>query len=230
MNAVRILAATPGWPLRVRARGLSDAPRPSHRQQANVGVAEHGPDLLEVAGTSDEEGSRRWQVRAIRRPQRREVDLADLEQPLRLWEILQPVHAEVADVRVDKVASRLREQDLTAVAGGRYPRRLMNIQTDVPILGEHRLAVMHPYAHTGRPRCERFLRGCSAGHGVGSLCEHEEDCVPLRIDLNSAVLPEGSSQHPAMLGKRFDIPLAQLAQEQCRPFDIGKHERNGARG
>ncbi len=104
--------------------------------------AEQGADLDELPLPSDERRGRYRQVRVVQRLQRRKLGRAELEQPHRLVEVLQPMLAKIAELApVDQLARRLRQQHLPSVAGAHDPRRLVHVQADVLRRVEPRLPV-----------------------------------------------------------------------------------------
>ena len=97
----------------------SRLPRPAgarEREEAGVVAHEQLPDIGKLV-LAAEEGRRGYrEVRAVERLQRREVAVAQLEDPLRRAQVLEPVLAELAELStVDECRSRRRDEHLPAV-------------------------------------------------------------------------------------------------------------------
>ncbi|HEY2778249.1 MAG TPA: hypothetical protein VGI77_10125 [Gaiellaceae bacterium] len=76
----------------------------------------------------------------MQRLQARELALAQLEQTLGRREVFEPVLAQIASRHArEEVARRLRQQNLPTVTGCGDPRRPMDVQPDVSIVGHGRL-------------------------------------------------------------------------------------------
>ena len=120
-------------------------------------------------------------------------------------DVLQLGLAEIVDadalgqVVADERAGRLREEDLAAVASRADPRRADDVQPEVALVADRRLAGVqaHPHAHRGavaatrgsRARAGRRPRRATASR---ARWEGEEERVALRVDLASAGRAETS--------------------------------------
>ena len=58
--------------------------------------------------------------------------------------------------------------------------------------------------------------------------ERDEERVPLRVDLDAAVLCERVAHHTPVLGQQLRIPLAELVQQPRRALDVREQERHRA--
>src|SRR5205807_4091480 len=59
--------------------------------------------------------------------------------------------------------------------------------------------------------------------------EGVEECVPLRVDLDAAVLGKSGPQEPAVLGQRLHITfLPQLFDQPRRALDVCEQQGDGA--
>jgi hypothetical protein len=171
----------------------------------------------------------------VERLQRREDLRAELEEPLRRAQVLEPVLPQVAHLDAGEIRRRLREQHLAAVPGGGDPRRAVHVEADVALVAEPlRLAGVHahPHAHrpVARPRVggERALRVGGAGHRVPRPPEDVEEGVALRVDLPPTVLPERASHDLGVLAEDAPVVAAKRLQEPGRALDVGEHERDRA--
>ena len=94
-DAVREELGDVGGRLRGEPR-LARSPRSGQREQPSPLVREQGAHLLQLALAPEEGRRRHGQVRLVERGERRELLLAELVQPLRRRQVLQPVPPEVA--------------------------------------------------------------------------------------------------------------------------------------
>ena len=80
----------------------------------------------------------------------------------------------------------------------------------------------------------RFHCSLSAHRGgasVRGLRENGEQRIALRTEFVAFVFANGAADEFAMgIEKRRPLPVAQLTHHPRRPFDVGKEERDGARG
>jgi hypothetical protein len=116
--------------------------------------------LCELALPADQRRRLHGQVRLVKRPERREVCVTKLVEPLRRAQVLKPVLAEVSrvDLSIDEVTRGLREQYLPTVAGGRDPRCAMDVDTNIAFVGDERLASVNPDPNAHRRGLKRLLR------------------------------------------------------------------------
>jgi hypothetical protein len=128
-------------------------------------------------------------IRGVRdRPERREPLRAQLKDRDRSVDVLQAVFPGVAHrTTPDKLASRLREQDLASVPTGREPGREVHIVSDVALVRDKRPARMHPDTQVDPPIGERVRNRLRRGDRSPSGREREEEGVPLGIDLDAAL-------------------------------------------
>jgi hypothetical protein len=216
----------PPHPVLVRlgdlARGLQREPRlprsarAGERDQANVVLGEERGHIREVVLPAEEERRRHRQVGLVERLQRRKLTAAQLIEVLRSGEILEPVLAEIAEIAVDQLAGRLRQQDLAAVPGGGDPGRPVDVDPDVALVGDRRLAGVQADPHADRTVLERRLRLPRGGDRLPRRGKGDEERVPLRVDLDPAVAAERVAQDPAMLRQRAGIGAAELGEQPRR--------------
>ena len=91
-------------------------------------------------------------------------------------EILEPVLAEIAELgpRIEAVPRSLGDQDLTAVSGCADTRAAVDIDSNVALGGDGRLARMDPHANAHRTSRKRPLRRVRGSDSVGSIRERDE--------------------------------------------------------
>ncbi len=127
----------------------------------------------------------------VQRANRREVDLAarddELPQPLGVLEILEPMHAEIAQahaigqvIRAER-ARRIRQQDLPTMAGAGDTAGAVDVQPGVRIGCEARLPRVKPDPDVDRDPIrpglcrQRALCGDRAADGTGRSRKAEEE-------------------------------------------------------
>ena len=132
--------------------GLPGAAGPGDRQESRP-VGEQRDELLELSLSPDERDRDDGQVGGVERAERRELAVAELEEPLGADEVLQAVLAEVADlgIALEQTPGRLGEDDLPPVRRRRDPCRAMDVDADVALVGD-----------AAAPRC-----GCPCERGSG---------------------------------------------------------------
>jgi hypothetical protein len=104
----------------------------------------------------------------------------------------------------------------------------VNVDTDVALFAQKRLTGVNADADPKRSvgQCGLYRRG--GIDRIARLGEGVEESIALRIDLDSAVPPEGLSDDPAMLGQGLRVPIAELAEEAGRALDVGEDKGHGA--
>ena len=231
VDAVRVPVEPTGGGLEREAR-LADSARPDQGEQPAVGVFEHALDRLELLGSSDEGRTRSGQIPHARleRLQQRELrgqalDL-ELEDPLRCAQILEAVGAEVPNVGIDERPRRLREENLPTVADRRDARALVDVEPDVTLLGQSRLACVQPHSYLDGAAREGALAVAGSGDGVRGPRERNEEGVALGIDLDAVAFGDGRAKQPAVLVKCLRIVVTELVQELRRALDVGEEERD----
>ncbi len=227
-----LIAVDPASGCLERQSRLADTARPDQRQQAAVGLVEHAIDRGELVGPPHERGARSREVPDPRfeRLQRRElggepVDL-ELEDALRDTQVLEAVRAEVAHVGVDERPRGLRQEHLPSVTDGRDPSSLVDVEADVPLVGEPGLARVQPHPHPDRAarKCQLRVNGCSDSIRCTAKCD--EEGVALRVHLGAVVRGKRLSEQSPVLVERVGVRVPQLVQKLRRPLDIREEERD----
>ncbi len=184
--------------------------------------------------------------RALRRLrlERREALVAlesQLKDPLVLH-VLEVLLPEVDDrhalrqVVPEQRARRLREQDLAAVARRADARRANDVEAEVALVADGRLAGVqaHAHPHLGplRPgvRAESPLSRNRAGDRLRCAREGVEERVALRVDLRAALRAQVLAEEPAVLADDFAVVVAELLEQPRRALDVGEEERDRAAG
>ena len=101
-------------------------------------MAEQAEQIAQLSLAPEQRNRLDGQLRLAQAAQRRELVTAELEEPERRPEVLQPVVAEVAEIEVtvEQRARRLRDDDLTAVAGRTDPGRAVDVHAHVTLVGQ----------------------------------------------------------------------------------------------
>ena len=229
VDAVRVAVDAASGGLE-REPGLARSARSDEREQAAFGVLQQPVDRFEFRRPADERRSRQGEVLHARleRLQQRElarqaVDL-ELVDALRRAEILEAVHAQVADVRVNECTGRLRQEHLPAVPDGGDTRALVHVEPDVTLVRQPRLARVQPHAHANRPagKCALGVRG--GGDGARRAGEGDEERITLRVDLDALVVGKRRAELPPMLVQRLPVVVAELMQQPRRALHIGEQQ------
>ena len=205
----------------------------------------HLREVFELGVAPEDRRQRGCQVVTISRQhaQRRErvlqacaVHLPELD---RIVEVADPIPAErpQRQVRrqVNTVGSVRRDHDLATVTGVDDARRLVHGERHVITLVRDRNARMdtHPDAHgclRGPGLCTQSELSRSAGDDrVGRAVEHDEERVTFGVDLVAAVALPLLAEDLAVTVERGCVSVAETADEARRTFDVGEHERDGAR-
>jgi hypothetical protein len=79
-------------------------------------------------------------------------------------------------------------------------------------------------------RRELALGRDRAGDRVLRTREGEEEGVALRVDLLPAGLSEPVAQDSPVVAVDLAVPVAELLEKACRPFDVREEERDGSAG
>ena len=233
VHAVRV-ALDPARGGLERESRLARPARPDEREQAAVGILEQPVDLVELRRAADERRAWGRQVLHARldRLQQREVarEPVDLElvDALRRAEILEAVHAQVADIRVDERARRLGEEHLPSMADGGDARALVHVDPDVSLLRQPRLTRVQPHAHPDRAVRERALAVRGGGDRIRRAAEGDEERVTLRVHLDALVVGKRRAESPPMLVQCLPVVVAELVQQPRRALDVREQQRHHA--
>ena len=136
--------------------------------------------------------------------------------------------------RADERARRVREQHVAAVPRGAEPGGADDVEAEVPLAADRRLAGVQPHPHEDGAAVRPVVRGVGALHLDGRLDrvagarEGEEERVALRVDLDAAALGERVAHQPAVVGEDAVVALAELLQQRRRALDVAEDEGDGA--
>ena len=227
-NTVRIPVGCLGGGLEAEP-GLARPARPGQGQQA--GVLEQVEHRRELVLPAEERCRRNRQVRAVQALQSREVSFAELVDPLRRREVLQPVLAQIAQlVQTHERSRRGRDKHLAAVTRGSDPRRPVDIDTDVPLVSDVRRPGMDPDPHPDRASRQTGDRVRSRTKRPRPCRKGDKEGVALRVDLDSPLRRKGLAHDPPVHSERLPVSLRpQLVQEPGRALNVGEEKSNGAR-
>jgi hypothetical protein len=132
-------------------------------------------------------------------------------------------------LRPGELAGGRRQQHLTTVSGGTDAGSDVNVEADVPLVGEQRFAGVQADANA-HGAAQRGLRVARRGHRVGCPLKHHEEGVTLSIDLHAVVAIEHRPQCPPVLRQRLWVRLLELVQQRRGSGDVGEHQGHGAGG
>ncbi len=126
------------------------------RQRKQAVRADELTELLELSPTANERRLLDRQIRPVQRLQRRKLAVSELVQMLRRAQVLEPVLAEVAQFCgvANELSRRRRDEDLAAMTRTRDPRAGVNVEPDVALSGDLRLAGVEAHSHPHRPSRE----------------------------------------------------------------------------
>ena len=169
---------------------------------------------------------------------RRRLDAVDrdLEDALGLVDPAQLPLAEREDrdalghSRAEQAARRLGDEDLAAAPDGAQARGTNDVEADVALLVDRRLAGVEAHAHAnglslrpGRGHM-RALHLDSGGDRVAGAREDEEERVALRVDLDALACGERVANDPAMRRQNLGVPVAEALEKLRRALDVREDE------
>ena len=226
-----------------REAALAGASGPRDGDEPDVRPGEECVDRRQVGAPPDEpvveRGERRPGERAERRELRREVVAGELEELLGLGDVLEAVATEGAERHARRrlvagdVARRLRDDDLVPVPGRADAGCDVDVQADVPLLAELRLARVDADAHAehalGRPGlpAELPLELRRRRDGVARAREGQERPVARPVDLVPGVPRRDLAHDLAHARANGGVALAERVQQARRALDVGEEERDG---
>jgi hypothetical protein len=123
-----------------------------------------------------------------------------------------------------EVARRLRDEDLPAVADRSDASCAMDVDADVALLGEERLARVQAHPDADRSGLERNLSVDSRGKCIRGPREGDEERVSLRVDLDATVPAKTFTQRLSMVAKHIRVRIAELVQQPSRSLDVREEE------
>ena len=200
------------------------------REQRHVLTAKEVGERDHLVIAADERCGRHGKVRAVERPDRWEVPLAELVDPFGGLQVLESMIAEIDQrepFRIDLLHRRERHQDLAAAPGGRDPGGAVDVGADVPFGRANRGARVDPDTDPDGSRPQGTISVPGSLERTAGRPEREEESVTLRVDLHPAVTSEGLPQHAAMLRQDVRIgALPELVEQPRGSFDVSEQERD----
>ena len=141
-------------------------------------------------------------------------------------QILELVLTEIAqlDRRVQELARRQGDEHLPAVTSGCDPGGAVDVDADVALAGEERLAGMESHPDVDRAAPERLLTLGRRLDRIGRAREHDEECVALRAELGAVVAGESLTEDTTVFRQRLRIGIAELVQQLRRSLDVREEE------
>ena len=214
-----------------REAGLADATRADDRQHPWLVLEPHRDSAMEIVLAAEEAGCRGWQLDRSGAAQRGKRLGSELEEPCAAVEVLEPVQAELGCLVGDQPAGWLCQQDLAPMSECSDACAAVDVDSDIALGGEGRLACVQAHPHPDRARLETFPTGSRGGCGAGCCREGDKERVALRVDLHTTVRDERLAQHTPVLGQRLGIPRRPQRVEQARrALDVREQERDRALG
>ncbi len=204
--------------------GVLEQPRNALTQENRV----VGEDYAHAAKTSTRGAERRKPGGKARN--------AELEQPLGLVDAGQLVLAEVVHFvcGVERVARPLGDEDLTAASRLRDSRGAVDVEAEVRIVTEIRLARVQAHADSQVDAVGPVVlgEGTLCRHrrvgGAGGVLEHDEELVASVIDDVAVAGLDALAQELAVIAEHLGVPVAEALQQLRRAFDIGEEKSDGA--
>ena len=138
--------------------------------------------------------------------------------------------AEVAElsIGVEEVTRCPRDDDLAAMRCCSDARGAMHVEADVALRRYDRLSRVNPDANANRAVAQAVTNLAGSRYGVRCSRERCEECVTLRVHLDSCVPGESRANDGAVSAEQIRVRGAVLMQELRRPCDVGEEERYGA--
>ena len=142
----------------------------------------------------------------------------------------------VGELVAEQRARRLRKQDLAAVAGRADARGADDVEPEVALVADRRLAGVqaHPDADLAALRplvCrERALGRHRPGDCVPRARERVEERVALGVDLGATLVAEALAEQQPVVADDVAVGVAELLEQPRRALDVGEEKRDGASG
>src|SRR5207247_4348222 len=122
-----------------REARLSHPTRTRKRDETDTVDTNRTQNVAELFLPADQRLRRQRKIRRVQRLEWRKVAVAELVNPFRGRQILEPVLTEIAQlVRVGKVAGRLREQDLSTVTSRCNASGAVDVDSDIALRSDER--------------------------------------------------------------------------------------------
>ncbi len=154
-------------------------------------VREPGRDRVEQLALSAEERRRgRRQRKRSRSAEWWKAVGAELMEMHRPLEVLEAMRPELDRGLVDQRPCRVRQDDLTAMGERRDTGAAMDVDADVSLGGDGRLAGMEAHPDADGPAVERVAARHRGGDGARCSQEGDEERVSLGVDLDAALRRE----------------------------------------
>ena len=235
-DAVRIGLGRLGHGMHGEAR-LAGSTGAREGQQPHPGLGEEHRDGVELAPAAEEGRRGDREVRAVEAPQRRELAIPELEDPLGCREILEAVLPQVPQREilvgasvVDERSCRRGHEHLPAVSRGCNAGRTVDVRTHVSLCAHHGSPRVDAQAQADRPGLEALDDLPRRPQRLGRGGEGDEEGVSLRVDLDAAVLPACLAHDAAVLLEKVGKHLsAYLVEQLRRALDVREEECDGAR-
>jgi hypothetical protein len=121
------------------------------------------------------------------------------------------------------------DENLVAVPRCRNSGGAMDVRADVALLGQERRARVNTDANAHRARVEALDDRLGSSERARRSRKRDEECVPLRVDLDSTLERTRFADDPPMLRECRGVVLgAELVEQPGGSLDVGEEERDGA--
>jgi hypothetical protein len=114
------------------------------------------------------------------------------------------------------------------VTDGRNPGSLVDVEADIPFVGQPGLARVQPHPHPDRAARKGHLRISGCTNRIGCTGECDEEGVALGVNLGAVVRRERLPQQAPMLVESACIRVSQVMQKLRRALDVREEKRHDA--
>ncbi len=169
---------------------------------------------------------------AARRADVGELPAAELEEPRRPVEVLEPVQPEIGErPTVEERRGRRRDDDLAAVGQRRESRPAVDVDSDVALVRDGRRPGVQADPDANRAAAQLVGAGEGGGGGAVRGRKGDEERVALGIDLDAVVSGEGGAERAPVLRERVGVRgRPERVQEPRRALDVREQERHRPAG
>src|SRR5207302_8654656 len=167
-----------------------------------------------------------------RRKLGRQIRRLGLKKRLELWQALELMQAQISETDAgglrgaDRVAGRVRKQDLPAVGGRADPSRGVHSDPYVSGIGQRGTPGVESdsdlYGQVARPfrRGNLALNGKRGTQRCRGLFVDREQLVGSAVDLPAAGLPDGAAKQTSDVGQHSGVSIAEMPDETGRVLDV----------
>ena len=212
---------------------LAGASRADDREDPRISLVDQRDRVEQLLLAAEERRCRSRKLDASRRPERRELALAELVEANRAIEVLEPVLPEIAErLRVEQRRRRRRDEDLVAVRERRDARAAVDVQPDVALAVDGvATPVCRPIRARTGPACEPVAGAVRRLRRSSGRRESDEERVALGVDLDSAVRGAASRTIRRCSASASAYPAGPSScSSRVDALDVGEEERDRSFG